>query len=219
MAKDPAFLFYASDFLTGTMFMSNEQVGKYIRLLCSQHQHGGIIEKDSFDNLVGSDALLKKKFIECEDGFYNERLADEMNNRCKKSSNISQAAKETWEKRKKSIQKNTIVSQSYNDSITIAIRTEDEDESVLNKKEELKFPFKSEQFLKAWQLLVKSKKWKKKEFSALQMSLKKLSKYPEPVAVKMIEDCIAGEWQGFVEPKEFKKEEIDNRPKMKTFTT
>ena len=50
MAKDPAFLFYTSDFLTGTMFMTNEQVGIYIRLLCSQHQHGGIIDKISFNS-------------------------------------------------------------------------------------------------------------------------------------------------------------------------
>jgi uncharacterized protein YdaU (DUF1376 family) len=49
MAKDPAFLFYPSDFLTGTMFMNNEQIGIYIRLLCSQHQHGGVIDKISFN--------------------------------------------------------------------------------------------------------------------------------------------------------------------------
>ena len=40
--KDPAFLFYSSDFLTGTMFFTDEQVGKYIRLLCAQHQKGQI---------------------------------------------------------------------------------------------------------------------------------------------------------------------------------
>ena len=45
MAKDPAFLFYPSDFLTGTMFMTDEQVGKYIRLLCAQHQKGHLCEK------------------------------------------------------------------------------------------------------------------------------------------------------------------------------
>ena len=48
MNKDPAFLFYTSDFLTGTMFMTDEEVGVYIRLLCVQHQHGGLIEKDIF---------------------------------------------------------------------------------------------------------------------------------------------------------------------------
>jgi hypothetical protein len=34
MAKDPAFLFYSNDFLSGTYTMSDDQVGKFIRLLC-----------------------------------------------------------------------------------------------------------------------------------------------------------------------------------------
>ena len=32
MSKDPAVLFYTSDFLTGTMTMNDSQVGQYIRL-------------------------------------------------------------------------------------------------------------------------------------------------------------------------------------------
>ena len=43
--KDPAFLFYSSDFLSGTFTMTNEQIGKYIRLLCIQHQKYILSEK------------------------------------------------------------------------------------------------------------------------------------------------------------------------------
>lgn len=100
MAKDPAFMFYASDFLTGTMYFTDAQVGKYIRLLCYQHQHGGLIDADLFAGIVGNDLILKKKFVETENGFYNERLAYQMQVRSKKSTNISNAAKETWSKRK-----------------------------------------------------------------------------------------------------------------------
>jgi uncharacterized phage protein (TIGR02220 family) len=107
-SKDPAFLFYPSDFLTGTMFMNNEQIGIYIRLLCSQHQHGGIIDKTSFNSLVGENQLLRSKFIETETGFYNERLTVEMEKRNKKSNNMSETAKEVWARRKEA--KNTIVS-------------------------------------------------------------------------------------------------------------
>lgn len=134
MAKDPAFLFYTSDFLTGTMFMTNEQIGIYIRLLCSQHQHGGLIDKDSFIAMVGSNNLVKNKFIETDQGFYNERLAIVMDERNQKSNNLSKAAKEIWEKRK---QENTIVLQKYNKGNTkvskkrtIAIQPEDENEVV-----------------------------------------------------------------------------------------
>lgn len=76
MSKDPAFLFYSSDFLTGTMFMSNEQTGIYIKLLCAQHQHGGTIGKAEFNSMVNGDAVIRSKFTETESGFFNERLRD-----------------------------------------------------------------------------------------------------------------------------------------------
>lgn len=103
MKKDPAFLFYPSDFLTGTMFMTNEQIGIYIRLLCSQHQHGGTIDKVSFNSLVANHDIIRTKFIETDLGFYNLRLMEEMELRNKKSNNISSAVKEVWEKRKNAI--------------------------------------------------------------------------------------------------------------------
>lgn len=34
--KDPAVLFYFQDFLVGTDFMTADEVGKYIRILCHQ---------------------------------------------------------------------------------------------------------------------------------------------------------------------------------------
>lgn len=135
MAKDPAFLFYPSDFLTGTMFMNHEQIGIYVRLLCSQHQHGGLIDKVSFNTLVGDNSMLRAKFIETETGFYNERLAKEMDKRNKKSNNLSKTAKEVWAKRK--AEKDTIVIQSYNETNTnvtkndtIVIRTVNENINV-----------------------------------------------------------------------------------------
>ena len=150
MAKDPAFLFYSSDFLTGTMFLTHEQVGIYIRLLCSQHQHGGIIDKISFNSLVGNHEILRSKFIESDTGFYNERLAIEVDLRCKKSSNMSQTAKEVWEKRKaeKSIkiqkqsksnanvpEKNTNVPEK--DTNVIQSEDENEDEIVLGSSNKI----------------------------------------------------------------------------------
>jgi hypothetical protein len=100
--KDPAFLFYSSDFLTGTMLLNMEQKGKYITLLCLQHNKGKLTEKDML-NICGSyDADVFAKFTKDEDGcFFNERLSLEVqkrkaysesrrNNRIKKDvSNIS----------------------------------------------------------------------------------------------------------------------------------
>jgi len=79
MAKDPAFLFYPNDFTTGTQFFSNEQVGIYIRLLCAQHQHGRLNEKDMIKICGTYDNDVFSKFIKDENGkWYNQRLEDEM---------------------------------------------------------------------------------------------------------------------------------------------
>jgi hypothetical protein len=75
MSKDPAVLFYTSDFYTGTAFMSNEQVGKYIRLLCLQHQHGRLKDEHMLNICQSYDKDIYSKFIKDENGlFYNERL-------------------------------------------------------------------------------------------------------------------------------------------------
>lgn len=89
MAKDPAFLFYSSDFLTGTMLMDDEQVGKYIRLLCLQHQKGQLSEKDMLKICYSYDDDVFSKFerIENEQGvfFVNKRLDEEVKRRKKYS--------------------------------------------------------------------------------------------------------------------------------------
>jgi hypothetical protein len=77
MSKDPAVLFYTSDFLSGTFTMTNEQVGMYIRLLCLQHQKGKLTEKDMLSICKAYDADIWCKF-KIEDGlFYNERMYSE----------------------------------------------------------------------------------------------------------------------------------------------
>lgn len=67
------------------------------------------------------------------------------------------------------------------------------------------FPFDSEDFKRSWNLLSNQKKWKKKEDSALQAALKKLSKESELDAIKMLENAITGEWQGIHELKPHEK--------------
>ena len=80
--KDPAFLFYSSDFLSGTMLMSDEDVGKYIRLLCLQHQKGHLKEKDMLSICKTFSEDIFSKFKKDEEGnYYNERLEYEANKR------------------------------------------------------------------------------------------------------------------------------------------
>lgn len=84
MAKDPAVLFYTSDFLTGCALMSMAQRGKYITLLCLQHQQGHLSEEDMLDVCGAVDPKIWRKFKQDDDGlFYNERMEEEC---CKRHS-------------------------------------------------------------------------------------------------------------------------------------
>lgn len=81
MAKDPAVLWYTSDFLTGTMTMTDEQVGRYARLLCLQHQKGVLTEKDMIIICKSYDKEVFDKFVKSGDFFYNERMKKEAEKR------------------------------------------------------------------------------------------------------------------------------------------
>ena len=79
MAKDPAFLFYTGDFSTGTQFFSDEQLGKYLRLLMAQHQHGHLSENQMIFISKSYDNDIFSKFEKDEKGLYfNKRLEVEV---------------------------------------------------------------------------------------------------------------------------------------------
>ena len=78
MAKDPAVLLYTQDFLVGTLSMTDEQRGKYIYLLCLQHQKGKLTLVDLKSKLTDEDIEVAERFPLQTDGFYyNQRMYDE----------------------------------------------------------------------------------------------------------------------------------------------
>ena len=85
MAKDPAFLFYTSDFYMGTIELDDAQVGQYIRLMCLQHQKGHL-KKAALLAVMGGemDPAIVEKFEIDEDGnYFNKRLEEETDKRRK----------------------------------------------------------------------------------------------------------------------------------------
>ena len=85
-----------------------------------------------------------------------------------------------------------------------------EKEKTRQKEKEvgLALPYCSAEFVCTWEMLRKQPKWKKKTKNALQMSLNKLGKYPEEFAILLMENAIAGGWQGVVftwTPDDFRK--------------
>ncbi|MBE6674295.1 MAG: DUF1376 domain-containing protein [Ruminococcaceae bacterium] len=78
MAKDPAVLFYTSDFLASTYHLSNEQVGIFIRLLCLQHLHGRISPEDMPLAEEKENKKILDLFVFDGDGYYNKRMEEEI---------------------------------------------------------------------------------------------------------------------------------------------
>ena len=74
----PAFQFYPDDFLGGTMILSQDEVGAYIRLLCHQWSRGSLpVDPAKLRRLAGgpvSEEVLAK-FVKGDDGqLRNERM-------------------------------------------------------------------------------------------------------------------------------------------------
>jgi len=82
MAKDPAFLFYYQDFLVGTTFMTLEEKGAYITLLCHLADKGSLTEEKILKIVPTSIwHSISCKFIKTGNGFTNERLTKEVSRR------------------------------------------------------------------------------------------------------------------------------------------
>ena len=86
MAKDPAVLFYTSDFLIGVTDMPFLERGYYITLLCLQHQKGHLSEETICFTLgLNSFSQIPKvmeKFVKDKNGlYYQHRMEEETQKR------------------------------------------------------------------------------------------------------------------------------------------
>jgi uncharacterized protein YdaU (DUF1376 family) len=103
MSKDPAFLFYPSDFNDGTQDFTNEEVGAYLRLLLFQFSQGHL-PLERIKKRLGSDfdklwPVLESKFTTDSYGnYYNERLQEEQVKRMKHCEHQKDNALKRWNK-------------------------------------------------------------------------------------------------------------------------
>lgn len=129
--KDPAMLFYTSDFLTGVTLLNMKERGQYITLLCLQQQLGHMTLKQ-MQTAVGklSEAVMGK-FIQDDDGLYYNRRADiEINKRKAHSQKQRENVQKRWNKETEEIPKD--VPKEYGgiyDGITTVIPLENENEN------------------------------------------------------------------------------------------
>lgn len=124
--KDPAFLFYTNDFDSGTKFLTNEQLGIYVRVLMAQHQHGRLNEKQILFIMGKMDEEVILKFKKDDKGlYYNERLENEINRR----KAFSESRRENVKKRYNSTSVDTSVNTSVDTSVLLM---ENENKTINN---------------------------------------------------------------------------------------
>lgn len=81
--KDPAVLFYFQDFLVGTEFMSDDEVGKYIRILCHQADKGALTHQQ-LRRICGGEVpidIMCKLRQDADGNYYQERMRMEREKR------------------------------------------------------------------------------------------------------------------------------------------
>lgn len=200
MAKDPAFLFYSSDFLSGISDLTMEERGQYITMLCLQHQKGSLSSK-TISLMVGkvSVDVMSKFEKDLEGNFFNDRLRSEAQKRDKFiESRIANGLQ--GGRGKKKLKANVKAKLK---------RTEDENENEniikIKDKNEIILPFTSAKFNLEWQKLISGPKWRKKPITALQEAAAQLAHEYEDDAIKMMQNAIVGNWQGLFALKDHEK--------------
>jgi uncharacterized protein YdaU (DUF1376 family) len=232
MAKDPAFLFYSSDFLTGTTFLSFEDKGKYITILCQMHQHGRLSE-ESICFAVGLVSVsLKAKFKVDESGlWYNERLEMETEKRNKytesRRNNGSLGGRghikdkkqsKSVPKKKKATAKHMVnhmenENENINDNKVIDINANSNCEKSI-------LPFDTPAFSEAWKNWMSYRSemgYPYKSIRSEQTALKSLSHFDEDFSIELIERSISNQWQGLIFEKT--KQDFLNRKKINGSTS
>lgn len=97
--KDPAVLFYTSDFLSGVILMSMKERGQYITILCLQRERGHMTLKDMEIAVGKLSEEVRSKFEQDENGrFFNPRMEVEIKKRETHSKRQSENARKRWNK-------------------------------------------------------------------------------------------------------------------------
>lgn len=216
----PAFQFYAQDFLTGVVFLTNEEIGIYIKILAKQWTDGAIPKK-RLGFLIGKTwnelgEELKNKFVDQGETIINRRLEDEREKRAafkkKQSENGKKGGRPKKPKPKLNPNNNQSISQKK------PLEDEDEIEDEIEPKNEIKLPFDSKKFRSLWD---DWKEYKKDEFKfkykspkseqAALTALNGLAKGSELTAIKIINKSLENGWKGFFELQNSKNDKSSTR--------
>jgi hypothetical protein len=207
MAKDPAMLWYWSDWHSGTITLSRFLKGCYMDVLHAQF-NSGHLTLEEIKTVLGSDfgtawpTLLKKFKVDDTGKFFNERLEEEQLKRAAFTAS-----------RRKNLESSHMDTHMV---VHTAPRMEDRDrnENLLKEKSEknvsrgteelIPLPFNSDAFTFAWNEWNDYRRESRKKLTAStarkQLSkLARLSRQQEHIAIDIINQSIENGWSGLFE--------------------
>tara|TARA_R110000803_G_scaffold52326_2_gene107732 strand:- start:8432 stop:9148 length:717 start_codon:yes stop_codon:yes gene_type:complete len=215
--KTPFFAFYPADFIMNTSRLSDEMVGKYIRLLCDQWVNGSL-EMDQVPQ------ALAKYYTEAPGNmFYNERLEEErikalrIWNQRKGASDAAAKKRSTTPDGPPDGLPNDPPNQNQNQNKKKNKNKSENKKQIVTTKEVV-LPWSSPQFLKVWETWKQYKagehRFKFKTVISEQAALTKLwneSQGAEDLAIFMVFNAIASQWKGIFPLKDQELKKFNNK--------
>lgn len=167
MSKDPAFLMYSNDFLSGMADLTMEERGQYITMILLQHQKGALSTKlirIQFGGMPSAD-VLAKFLIDSDGNYYNKRLDAEKTKRKAHSEKQRANVMKRWNKE-------NIPNKYHGNTTVIPLENENENENVNKIKVEIYPTF--EDFWDLYDKKTGNKETIKKKFKKLPQKTKEL---------------------------------------------
>lgn len=215
--SSPTFQFYAQDFLTGCTYLTNEEIGMYIKMLCKQWTDGNIPKK-RIGFLLGIEWVsisdeLKSKFIDDGDFLINERLEIEREKQRKFKEKQAENGKKGGRPKKSDTAESLV---NVEDKTQTKPKQKPKESQEKNLKEvvekqietSLKIPI---DFIPIWEDWLEYRKAKKKKpYAGLKWEQVALDKFIEnsknnaEIGRQILNKTIVKNWEGLFELEDFK---------------
>lgn len=182
--KDPAFLFYSSDFLIDTLLWEDIDVGRWIKLMCFLHQKGHLSYTQILDIVKDENSIIFTKLkTDIKGLYYNERLDFEIEKR--------KAYSESRRKNRKNISK------TYVEHMGNEIVIENVNEFIINNNYSINLKNTIIQWLDY--KIERKENYKEQGFKSLLTQIKNnINKYSEDAVIEVINECMASNYAGII---------------------
>lgn len=200
--KDPAMLFYPSDFLVDTMLFDDIVIGRYIKLMCFLHQKGHLLYEDILSIVKEENSPIFKLLEIDEKGlYYIAKIDQEIARRKAYSESRKNNRKKTCE---------TCVEDMGTETVT---------ETINNYITNNNYSSELKETIKTWldYKLERKEIYKQQGFKSLLTQIKnKVNKFGEDKVIEVITTSMASNYKGITFDK-LKKEKNYFKPYKTNF--